>query len=317
MILYNIYNKNYQEALYLLNQYTKIESIGITDDILNMYIVCNLSLNRLDEALKYINILKKYYGDSNDKTFIIIKYIQCLSFEKAKKILNSNDFNDEEYLAIAKQFILYSEYFLALHCLKRCISKTNDSEIKSIALKEIYKINEHLEKGKFIKQNYYKFKLSGNKLEKGHVIYANVTDRKYNLSDPKREVRPYLIWKIKEDNVYCFPLTTKMRDKRDYIIYFQNYLNFDSNRRVKDNIVIIKEKNIEKVIEKLTEKDLTAILESLYSSLYFNNKKEKSARKDFIDDYIENLNIQNLNIQNENIIVMLDKQTKEKNIIMY
>lgn len=89
------------------------------------------------------------------------------------------------------------------------------------------------------------------------------------------------MWKIKRRNVYAFPITAKIpEDIRYYKMYKQNYLNFNSDRVVKSDIVKISKGYIQKVQERLTQENYNNILSNIYSGIIVlgdeKNIKKKS-----------------------------------------
>lgn len=292
------YASDYEKTLYLVDEYLKIDSIGINDKVLGIYINSNIALNNYESAKKAIDLTRELFPYYYDNFNLIKKYIACLSFNDATKIIEdqADELCDKDYFNIAKQFLLYGEFDLAKKYFNTCISLTNIKFLKFESLKHIDKINLHLYTNGFIEQDYNYFKYCGRKLKEGHVVYARIKDEKYRESDHLCDKRPYLIWKIDGENISCFPLTKKLKNKDgynySYILYGQKYLNFDSDRRAKEVIVHIKDCDIEKIYEEVEEKDFSLVLKSLYQNMYFYNEKRRLEEKEFIDNYINKLEIE-------------------------
>ena len=78
-------------------------------------------------------------------------------------------------------------------------------------------IDNNLKYGSFIETEYSCFIENGNKLEGGYIVFLKSTplveDKDYG--DLKANYRPYMIWKIEDNDVYLFPLDLNYNDS-DY-----------------------------------------------------------------------------------------------------
>lgn len=299
----NYYKENYSKTLKLINEYLKIESVAVNTKIISFYIDCNIKLENFNEAVETLDKIQSLPNFFN-KFILATKYVECFEFNKAKEFINSRHFTDKEYLKLAKLFLYYHQFDIAKIYFNYC-SSSESAKIVSTAKKYLIKINTHINQGIFLEQNYQSFKKDGKVLEPGHVIMANIKGSSYNTSDEKYNTRPYMIWKIIDKTIYCFPLSSKTNSE-SYILYEQNYLNFDVDGRIKDTIFEIKENDIEHVFEKINNKDFNMIMYDLYFCIYFHDTKTPN-EKMFAHDFIENWNV-----ESKNIISFHDKKTKLK-----
>lgn len=86
------------------------------------------------------------------------------------------------------------------------------------------------------------------------------------ISDSKKLNRPYMIWKIEGNDIYAFPITTRL-DKYRHIISKENYPTRQADRCLKDTLVHLHEHDITTVIDKITTDDYEKSINSMYSSI--------------------------------------------------
>ena len=123
----------------------------------------------------------------------------------------------------------------------------------------------------------YEYFRVDNELYQGDIIYASDVDEYYKNIDPYALKRTYMIWKIEGEKIYAFPVTNKIpKDIRRFKLFRQNYLNFDSDRSVKDDLVIINKKDVEKVQERLPSNDYLNVLSNIYSGVIVSGNEEKN-----------------------------------------
>lgn len=314
--LWDLLTKSFDDGKYnltleYLNKYLNTKNAGINEFVLSKFIDCNIALKNYDEAIKILKLMEKIYKDTCNKFILAIKYIDCFKIDEAKRVIEEYEITEKGYYNIAKELVLYGEYELAKEYFIKCMSITDKEQYKINCKKNLYKINSHLNKGVFLKQSYEYFKKEGNKLEPGYVIYANISDKEYQEQDPVAKRRPYMIWKVIDDNLYCFPITKRLTNSKGekslYLFYEQNYINFNSDRNIKDSLVTIKESEITKVYEKIKPQDFHPIIKNIYPSLYFWPEEKRNKKKFLLDIFAEDMNV-----QKDDVIIIFDRQNRKK-----
>ena len=237
-----------------------------------------------EKGLHYINSAYRIFNEKTSIYDLILLYIRLDKLDEASKMLRQNHFSGKEYLKIGISFIFMGYYEKGEEYLNLAfMSKLNDSDYQIYKL-YIKKLYIHRRDGKFISMRYEKFKEKYT-LSAGDVVYVKKTNRYYSQNDYKSQKRPYLIWKVNNDMIYAFPLSSQVeKNTKSYILYYQNYLNFNSDRKVKDHIVLINEKEIEKVQERITKEDLDCIMKNQYLSII---KSKNDLHKELLNVFLK------------------------------
>lgn len=296
------FNGEYEQALNQIDELNKLNIGIINEKILHISIECKINLKKYDEAMEDLRKIQIQYPNFYNNFQLIKKYIRCFYIENALELINNSKLTEYQYFNIAKKFLLYGELVLANKYFNYCILKSDNEYIIKECKTYINRIKTHINTGEFIEQSYEYFKTLNNELEVGHIVYGLVLDKKYIKKDPVHDKRPYLIWKIDGDDLYCFPVTKNLKTY-SYTLYEQDYLNFDSDRRIKDYIVHMKKYNVDKIYEKLNEKDLSQVLKKIYVYVQGFKKEERINRLEFIDEYVKNMSI-----KKGNVIILYNKE---------
>lgn len=290
-------NKNYKEALEKINLYLSRKDSGVYGSFMFFFIDCLIKVGRKKEAYQYINITRKIwpYVFSDDE--IVKLYIICDRVKEAEKILNSRTNDTKLYYTAAKTYMLNGYYYSSKYWFRYLMSITDDEDLISKSNKFVFEINNHLINKSFIRTSYARYKSYGNRLHAGQIIYYN---NENTLSDDnKANHRPYLIWKVDNDKIYCFPVTTKIkRTDINYVLKKEKYPNIGFDRMIKDKLVCIDEKTVEKIIDEITPYDYDRVIDSIYKSY---------CHKGIMDKYgfvLEEAN--KLNIKKDDIISIYD-----------
>lgn len=310
-IVVNLKKNNYQKALELMNSYLKIDGVGIYDKFLDKYIYCLIKLDLIDEALKNIEKMIELFPDYFDDSFLAFNYIKCGCYEKAESILKHADLTDKQYFKTAHTYMLYGQIDLAKKYYSKCLEITDDSELKRNSKEKIDRLTLCVQRNLFIQQSYNYFKRNNGVLKPGYVIYSNYIDFDFQIGDYKFSKRPYMIFKIEEEKIYAFPLTTKINrdwqfNHTSYIIYSQNYLNFDGDRRLKDWVTCINENTIHSVYEIISNYDYNNLMKNMYYIMIRNKVDNNGYNQIFMENYINNLNI-----HSDDILIVYDKENRK------
>ena len=196
------------------------------------------------------------------------------------------------YVKIARIFLLYGQIEYAKKYFSKCFEITNDEVILKNAKEQLSKIRRCTAKESFIEQAYDYYKRSGKDLKPGMVVHTKIGIEDSNLVDIKASKRPYLIFKIDGETVYGLPLTTnvdKMRGK-DYLLYSQNYPNFDGDRRAKDRVVKFDKTNVENIYEIISDFDCENIVKKINRTFLFSEEQNIGYNQILVDEYLKKAN---------------------------
>ena len=287
-------NNNFKKVIKELEKYMLIPKNGIYDELLDMYIKSLIRMGLYKEALIYIDFMQKYFPNFYNQYTLARYYANCSENEKLEDILRNNQFTIEEYYSLASICFYNGNVTLAKNIFEKLNRLDND--------KMKYRIKDYLEKislferkkdTAFQRQSYSYFMNCGHKLEPGHIIYVSKLrlDYKENLAndDPKRNERPYMIWKIEGDLLYAFPVTTQS-NKYQYTFYSQTYAGQHPDRTLKDRLAVIRKCDITVVDDKINEKDFKEAILFMYRSTFFSCKGEYPLSiKYFMDESLRNM----------------------------
>lgn len=208
--------------------------------------------------------------------------LRCNKFTEAKSIVDNTNFNGNQLCKIGVTFYSIGQYKLSRKTLEEARVEGFSNHYDELYEKIINIISKHNKTGKYISMNFEYF-IQNNELQPGDIIYVSDVDEEYKKKDSHALNRTYMIWKIKGRNVYAFPITTKIpEDIRYYKLYKQNYLNFNSDRVVKSDIVKISKGSIQKVQERLTQKDYNNVLSNIYSGIIVLGDEKNIKKKVYL-----------------------------------
>lgn len=284
--LYNIYyNKDFKTFLKEFEKYLEY-GYGIEDTLIGCYIHALIATKKFDKAYKILKQLEKYVKEYNSYEDLARLYVKCFKPKDAERLINSMETPVKDYLTLIKIKILEGKFKEALEIINICIkNETNPSNQKRLRSYERLIIN-HFEKGAYIETTYESFKERGNKLEPGHIVFLkNYPKSEIRWQDTKVIDRPYMIWKIEEDKIYVFPVSTKDR-KKAYKLFMQKYPNSLCDRTIKYSLYNITEEDIISVQDKVLDEDFKIIIENLYQASYFSTKASKTQNRYFMQEFI-------------------------------
>lgn len=310
-IIDNYKKKNYKLVLKYFDEYSENERTHIDAKLLDIYIDCQINLGMFDNAYKNTQLMKNLFPESYCN--LITKYIKLGKIKEAINILSTSKLLSTEYYYIAKICFLWEIYDLSESLFKHFLSVSNNSSKKEMTHEYLRKIRQYKHnKYIFHETDYQHFKLNGKTLEPGHIIYAKklsyaYTENRVN-TDPKKEVRPYMIWKIIGNKIYAFAVSSQI-DDNSYVLYYQKYPNYTYDRKVKHNLVCIEEKDVEKIMDKVTDTDYKNIIHNLYYNISFMHNFPKQSAKFFMG-----MMIKDMNIKQHNIISINDFDSKSKKL---
>ena len=321
-IKYNFNHSNYIETLTALEEYFSLKDAGITENLLYYYIKTLANLNRIDEALKYLELMIKLFPKSysyehyiHEKAMI---YLLGNEINKAQELLESIDGKYDEkryYYDLGRIYLNKAQYEKAKKYFNKCITKKGEKKLNNLSKDNIDKIKRYLHDGTFIEINYQTFKEKGFNLKPRHVVYASKVESMDSSSVPasyKQSKIPYLIWKIEGNRYYAFPVTNKKKTIYAHMLKASDYPNFNFDRTIKDQLVCIDENNIKQVIDEIKEDDFYSLLDFMYRNKYFLYLKGLIGN----DDLYLNMKMQEYNIQKNDVLVIYDKDER-KNIYYY
>lgn len=291
-------NKNYKTFFKLLDEYISY-GYGVDYDIIHYLVEVLINTNKVNQAYKILKSVEN--SNIPDEIYKDLCYLYCYCYKpiEAEEIYFKHNINDN--LLLIKIYLQQGKINEAYRIINENTNLSENNKYKK------YKklIENHYKYSSYIETEYNSFIKNGNSLEPGHIVFLNNLSSNINISeDDKKLSRPYIIWKIEDNQVYIFPVSTKC-DKKSYILYKQKYLNSSSDRVVKNNLCQTTIDNILSVKDKVLDEDYKIILESLSQSMYFKNKQSLSNDKKFIDEYLDKPN-------KYDIIVFADKNTKKR-----
>ncbi|MBE6153427.1 MAG: hypothetical protein E7166_04315 [Firmicutes bacterium] len=310
-IIDNYNKKNYKNVLKYFDEYLKKAKNNIDTKLLDIYIDCQISLGMFENAYKNTEMMKKLFPEPSSN--LINKYIQFGKIEEAKEMISTAKLPLIEYYYIAKICFLWEIYDLSESLFKHFLSMSNNSIKKKMAYEYLRKIKQYKNNEDiFHETDYIHFKLSGKSLEPGHIIYTGklldtYIENRVN-TDPKKENRPYMIWKIIDNKIYAFAVSSQT-NSNSYTLYYQKYPNYTYDRKVKHNLVCIEEKDVEKIMDKLTDTDYKNVVHDLYYNISFMHDFPKQSAKFFMETIIKEMNI-----KQHDIISINDFDSKSKKL---
>lgn len=305
--------KDYRTTLQYLDEYFGAKNFGIYDELLDIYINCQINLGMLENASKNINLMKNLFPNFYTKSDLIIKYIVCRKTNEAKKMLPKIHYA-LDYYYIAKKCFLWGLYAEAEQLFTHFLSISYDPFKKQSTKEYLRKIKQYrINPNVFHETDYLHFKLSGQKLEPGHIIYTekllDIYKENVSNTDSKKENRPYMIWKVIDDKIYAFPVSSKADNQSTYILYHQKYPNYTYDREIKSNLVCIEEKDVERLMDKVTDEDYNTIIHNLYHLISLMHDIPKQSTKFFMDTMTKELGI-----KKHDVISINDFNSKSKKL---
>lgn len=293
--------------------YEEISKGNVSESILFDYFIALVKIGEFEKAYSVLNNLRTLYHKYIDEFLLTIILLRCNKFTEAKSIVDNTNFNGNQLFKIGVTFYSIGQYKLSRKTLEEARVEGFSNHYDELYEKIINIINKHNKTGKYISMNFEYF-IQNNELQPGDIIYVSDVDEEYKKKDSHALNRTYMIWKIKERNVYAFPVTTKIpEDIRYYKLYKQNYLNFNSDRVVKSDIVKISKGSIQKVQERLTQEDYNNVLSNIYSGIIVLGDEKKYQEKSlFIDEMYNKFQVE----KNDVIVAYKREKQSAKNYLV-
>lgn len=293
--------------------YEEISKGNVSESILFDYFIALVKIGEFEKAYSVLNNLRTLYHKYIDEFLLTIMLLRCNKFTEAKSIVDNTNFNGNQLFKIGVTFYSIGQYKLSRKTLEEARVEGFSNHYDELYEKIINIINKHNKTGKYISMNFEYF-IQNNELQPGDIIYVSDVDEEYKKKDSHALNRTYMIWKIKGRNVYAFPVTTKIpEDIRYYKLYKQNYLNFNSDRVVKSDIVKISKGSIQKVQERLTQEDYNNVLSNIYSGIIVLGDEKKYQEKSlFIDEMYNKFQVE----KNDVIVAYKREKQSAKNYLV-
>ena len=281
---------NYTQALDEIYKYLSVENVKLDISIIKIYIECLIKLNLIDRAYYEIESAIKMFPDIYSDEQLARRYIYCDKIDLAEKIIKNGFTNDKAYYRVSVSYLLHGYYNYAKYWFEKFISISDDEEDITRARGYLREIHNYFIKGEFVPTNYLKFKRDGYSLEPGHIFYSKHVD--LGFEDDRKSSKPYMVWKVENNNVYCFPVVRARENEKkyNYILRKEKYPNYTFNRKVKDSLACVDEKYIEKIVSVVKYFDYQEVIACIYRSICFTN--DTSACEKFFYEYIKEMDIQ-------------------------
>ena len=281
-------NKKYNEIIELIDGYVK-EGFGVDNIIIDYYLTALNLLRRYDDAYEFIKKYEKVAINVSPEVFARWYYF-CYRSDEAERILNSCKMQFNETLLPVKIYLRLGKVEKAKELLEEILKIPGSEKIKGInkirgAITSYYKC------GAFIETEYDSFVKNGNRLEPGHIIFIKKMPDYTRPEDnePNASYRPYMIWKIENDRIYMFPVSSQTR--LGYKLYGQNYPNSVGDRVVKRYLCETTIDNVLSVQDKVTEYDYKLTIKNIFIATYYGGPEEIRKNIKFMREYAEKPNI--------------------------
>lgn len=305
-------NNKYSEALYWIDAYFETKNAGIYDVVLDMYIDCQIKLGKFEDAVKNIELMNRIFPGSYTEYDTLNRLSLCGNVEKLANGFEKYSLSSKEYYNLAKNYYYCQKYDIATKLFEYALIFPDSNEFS-------HKANQYLTKIKRLKKmddtfeevSYPYLKSTGKSLEPGHIIYVEKLNNKYMCNkvndDPKKDTRPYMIWKIDKNLIYGFPVATARCEKDLFRLFRQNYGNVDFDRKIKDNITYIEECDVQFVIDKISDRDFDILIKNMYHSMCANIEEKRPSNRFFVNQIMSEINV-----EVGNIITIWDFSEEEK-----
>ena len=284
-VLYDlIKNNKHAEFLEAFDRYAK-EGNPIEDTLIGCYVYALVATGKVDKAYNLLKNLEKFAEKTDSYEFLSEQYVKCYKAADAERMIELKKTPIKDYLNIIRIKLLEGNIKDAQAIIdSRLKVETEESTLRMLRSYEQL-IKNHLEKGAYIETDYNYFKKK-NTLEPGHIVFLkNMPESDYRNEDEKALKRPYMIWKIEDDIIYIFPVSTQEREK-SYKLYMQKYPNSKCDRTVKYTLFQTTEDNVLTVQDKVLEEDFKIILTNLYQASCFADRISKKQNQYFMQEYI-------------------------------
>lgn len=300
------YNRNYVESLNGIEVYLSEKNNGIYDLLLHIYINCQIQLGLFESAIKNLELLEKLYPGYYNDLKLASRYISCGRVDKLDEILARGKFTDGNYFHLAEDCFLKGQHIKAEELFMKCLFVSKDEFLKKIVRDYLRKIRLYREdKSIFVETSYFSFKLAGKKLEPGHVIYVSGLSNEYKentaSTDPKKGRRPYMVWKVVDNKIYVFNMSTQVNYQKDIVLRKENYPNNNFDTVVRDELFCIDDGDVILVADKLNPQDYEETIRNIYVGYSVSENIPKSSVKFFMDTITSEIDV-----RKNDVIVIYD-----------
>ena len=260
---------------------------GADERMIYLYIKALGLLQRYDEAYIITKNFEKIAKTIKSEILAEL-YLCCFKLKEAERVLSNNTFPLKDELLPVKIALRQGKIEEAKRLLEEKEKILYDDE-KTIKALEKYRriIENHYKYGAFIEIEYESFIENGNTLEPGHIVFLKNSPTEIGeiSEDSKNANRPYMIWKIENNEIYMFPVTTKI-ENGGYRLFCQNYPNSVGDRKVKNNLCKTTIDNVLSVKDRVTEFDFNAIKRNIFKGTYGSKDENvKKRNKLFMDEF--------------------------------
>jgi len=291
-ILVSYWSKKYEQVIELFENYTKIPHVAIDEYLLNLYCCSLEKIENYEKALENYKVYDSFYESIYTKIKLSRMYLLLKKYEEAilisEQCLQKFPNNLECHYVLGRTYLVLNQIDNAKKEFEICL-QSNDKKFLEKIKRNLLEIENYEKNGSFIEMDYEIFKNNGYKLDKGHIIYLNKEVKLINTNqinkDNKSKTRPYFIWKVENDVIYCFPLSTKINPSKDIVLNTDDYPFFSMPVTAKNNLCCIDVSYIYRVVGKINEKDYYSLLENIFYSTYYEHEEEaKEGKKQFLKE---------------------------------
>lgn len=300
-IMYTLYsNKEYEKFFQVFDEYLKL-GYGIDQNMIYYYISILAKTKKYDKAYSITKRYESYANTDEAYEYLAQLYFYCFKPKDAERVLLKSG-------TISKPILLIKIYMMQgkIDKAKEIIDKLSPEEMNEKTKTVKKQIENYYRKGAFIETEYSCFINNGNELKPGHIVFLK-TNPEVNFTisaDSKIATRPYMIWKIKGEKIYLFPVTKVCREK-NYKLYHQKYPNSIGDRTIKTHLCESTIDNVLTVIDKVLDEDFKIIITSIFESVYFGDIKDDIiGNADFMKEYVGEPDIYD-------VIEVVDMNTKK------
>lgn len=283
--LYN--NKEYNRFLKYFNQYLE-QGYGVDQSIIYFYVRSLIKIKNIDSAYKLLKSLEKYADKSDLYSFLAQLYLYCFKPMDAERMISLKKSPIYDYGMLVKIYLLQGKIEKASEIVERFLKEMpNHRDVEKIK-KYKKQIENHYKKGAYIETEYSCFINNGNILEPGHIVFIKniLKSSLANENDQKNSNRPYMIWKIEENKVYMFPVSSKCKEGR-YKLFQTKYPNSIGDRIIKGVLCETTLDNILSVEDKVLEEDMEKILDNIFKFIYLiSYRSEKKVSANFMKSHV-------------------------------
>ena len=292
-IKYCYADRDYVNALHLIDKYINNKNYGIYPFLLDMQMNCLIELGKFKEASEVLTDINRIFPTYNAKSYSVSKYIICNDIDKALNVLNNQEYDYDTAYNLGKVYALQGKYEEAKKHFLYAFQNHELINYREKAKRNINQILNHEQRGAYVPRDYKYFKNNGGTLREGDVIFADEVSIDVNeeklAGDVSTFKKPYLIWKIVKDKIFTFPLS--LQSNNLYSLQASKYPNTGINRYVVPYVVVINEDKVNKIYDHLIKEDFDNIKRSVYRRIISNGESDIKSNLCYINSVMRNFNI--------------------------